>query len=167
MALSMVFVLVLLVVSVVLNMVLFVMLVVLLLVLMVLLVVLMVLYVLLMLFLIGWLLLVGRLLLVDWLLVSLVGLARRGNLVLGLLELSLKVMVCVNEILVCLGQALNLEAKLGSSLLGLLELLRELLDTLVQSFDLVVIGFASSNLGRDGVVDRLLRSLREGSFLGR
>jgi len=42
------------------------------------------------------------------------------NLFLRLLELSLKVMVCVNEVLVSLGQALNFFAEVSSRLLCLL-----------------------------------------------
>ena len=91
--------------------------------------------------------------LVGGLLVSGVGflllLVARGelrDLILRLLELSLKVMVCVNEVLVSLGQALDFFAELRSRLLSLLEFFGELLDTLVQGVNLVLIGLAAARV---------------------
>lgn len=67
-------------------------------------------------------LLVGSLLVSRVGLLVLLGLASGEllDLFLRLLEFGLKVMVCVNEVFVSLGQALDFFAELRSSLLGLL-----------------------------------------------
>lgn len=61
-----------------------------------------------------------------------------------MLKLRLEILISVNEILVGLSEALNLVLELGSVFLCLSKFLSELEDSLVQSVDLILVGFASA-----------------------
>ena len=61
-----------------------------------------------------------------------------------MLKLRLEILISVYEILVGLSEALNLVLELVSVFLCLSKFLSELEDSLVQSVDLILVGFASA-----------------------
>jgi len=67
-----------------------------------------------------------------------------GDSVFGLLKVASQVLVGIDEIFVGLREAFHLVLELGSELLGLLELLSEGVNALVQGVDFVLVSLAAA-----------------------